>query len=85
MKNFDQIFWAVLGAIAIWAAVTPIQISSTPPPYWICSYTTGFGRLVVQDQIESTTCHSRHFAASMYTSRFRSFFSSRSGILVSRV
>ena len=23
MKNFDQIFWAIIGAVGIWAAVTP--------------------------------------------------------------
>ena len=38
-----------------------------------------------QDQVESTTPHSRHLTASMYTSRFSSFFRSRSGILVSQV
>ena len=23
MKNFDKIFWAVVGAVGIWAALTP--------------------------------------------------------------
>ena len=23
MKNFDQIFWTVIGAVGIWATVTP--------------------------------------------------------------
>jgi len=23
MKNFDEIFWAVIGAVGIWAVITP--------------------------------------------------------------
>ena len=33
MKNFDQLFWAVLGATAIWAAVTPGKQLAWLRPY----------------------------------------------------